>query len=225
MVTHQCNGVPAEAKAQEVEFWDNVLTGPPSQCWPWIGHYVSSQGYGLFYVKTPSGRKLLTAHRVAHFLRTGRDSTGLYACHKCDKRLCCNPSHVFLGTPAENSADMVAKGRKARSTGGGYRKLTYEQAIEIRALRASGMRRVDIARMFGVTGPAIGAVTSGKTLTAPYIKPPKLPPVPCFPDIQRKPRRAPGLCSMSTEQRSHVSALGLAAKRAKAERLLARTGK
>jgi hypothetical protein len=31
--------------------------------------------------------------------------------HHCDNPPCCNPDHLFVGTRADNAADMIAKGR------------------------------------------------------------------------------------------------------------------
>lgn len=50
-------------------------------------------------------------HQVAWILTNGPIPPGMGVLHRCDNQPCCNPSHLFIGTQADNVADMVAKGR------------------------------------------------------------------------------------------------------------------
>ena len=112
-----CSNVARERPLVE-RFWEKVDRRGPDDCWPWLAG-TDGHGYGAFTVSPGQQR---AAHVVAYELATGKMlEAGIFGCHTCDNPPCCNPAHVFPGTPADNAHDRDAKGRTARGNAAGAR--------------------------------------------------------------------------------------------------------
>lgn len=123
----------------------------PDLCWNWRG-----AGKGNGYGHTSRG----PAHRRAYELMVGPVPNGMDVCHKCDNRACVNPDHLFIGTRAENMADMVAKGRGA----GGCRKhLTEKQVQEVRRRLNAGVSQAEVARSMNINRGTVSKISLGES--------------------------------------------------------------
>ena len=82
------------------------------------------------------------AHRLVYHAIKQQVPAGLMVCHKCDNRQCINPEHLFLGTAADNTADMIKKGR-----GAGYGRPPIDEALlqEAYTLKQRGWTLSEIA--------------------------------------------------------------------------------
>jgi hypothetical protein len=97
-------------------------------------------------------------HRFFYEQRFGKIPDGLVVRYKCDNRLCCNPEHLELGTPAENSQDMVERGRSAKGSRHRSAKLTEEDVREIRKKLDAGESLSHLARVYGVNAATISDI-------------------------------------------------------------------
>ena len=148
--------------------------GHPDECWEWSGN-KNNQGYGVF---TGHGRRVLGAHREAYRRAFGDVPLNLCIMHRCDNRLCVNPSHLQAGTWGDNNRDRSRKGRSGRreytehqrqeysrrfrGVGNQNAKLDDERARAIkyghRDLSAS-----KVAKMYGVSESVAGHIRTGRS--------------------------------------------------------------
>ncbi len=90
-------------------------------------------------------------------------AAGKQVLHRCDNPPCCNPAHLFIGTPASNAADRSAKGRSGRGERAGTAKMTAAQVRAIRALANSGVSYRKIAERFGIGSSNVGLIVTRTT--------------------------------------------------------------
>ena len=141
--------------------------GPWGNCHLWTGATRGKPGnrYGVIQ---RNGRTE-AVHRIALEDATGVPAGKLKVLHRCDVTVCVNPAHLFLGTQADNVADMVAKGR---ARGGSLRGEKLPHAVlreaDVLAIRARYRRysHTDgggvLAREYGVSVQTINLVVNRK---------------------------------------------------------------
>lgn len=147
----------------------------PKKCWQWPLK-TDRQGRGRYWLNG----KLELAHRAVWRIKRGPIPAGKMLCHTCDNQGCVNPSHLYVGTHADNMRDMkdrkryfAAKepervrelGRKLGSSNTWSRgaknpkaKLTSRQAASI---RKSKLPTKTLTEIYGVARTTIQRIRSG----------------------------------------------------------------
>ena len=147
------------------------------RCRVWTGKSVRG-GYGRMW----DGERLVDTHRLSLEVARGRLTPGLDVLHRCDRNACLEPEHLWEGTAADNTADMIAKGRHLegrkraaeklqglpshqRGSRHALSKLDEASAREIKRRLRTGRTRLNrpasLAREFGVSDSLIRGIARG----------------------------------------------------------------
>lgn len=123
-------------------------------CVEWTGA-CTPKGYGRLRIR---GQQMYV-HRWIWEDANGLIPKGMVIMHICDNPPCYALDHLRLGTYAENSGDMVTKGRQARGARLPHTKLTDDQVREIYASTEPG---VALASKYGVDKSMITMIRKGQ---------------------------------------------------------------
>jgi len=156
-------------------FLSRIDIGHPDACWEW--QKMRRAGYG----RVRSGTRMWEAHRVAWEVHFGDEIPAkLHVCHSCDNPACCNPSHLWLGTSADNMGDRERKGRGRQPSGDNHRSRKHPETVlrgsqhgmarlsekdipGIRLMRARGNTWQSIGDAYGVGMNTVRNVCIGRT--------------------------------------------------------------
>jgi hypothetical protein len=152
-------GIKNHAPIEE-RFWRFIVKN--ESCWSWTGN--KALGYG----RISTGKKpyvLILAHRLSWEIHNKQKiPDGMFVMHKCDNPECCNPEHLIIGTPKENTQDMIAKGRKrvVISSGNKNGKSVLNEE-KVRFIRASDLPHAQLAKLLEVSPSCVRGVRIGRT--------------------------------------------------------------
>jgi len=158
MGQHKGCGTYNRGKGKGIDFIRAHVNYAGDDCliWPYCRDW---QGYGNFgYL----GKMLRASRFMCEQAHGPAPADKPFALHNCGNGHggCCNPKHLYWGTPSDNQRDTVKHGT-AKRPGGRRQKLTDAQVEEIRALAARGVKQYQIAGRYGVRRESIGQILRG----------------------------------------------------------------
>lgn len=139
---------------------DKIELIPGIDCWIWsAGTVAESRGrsHGRVRFQMPCGEKYSEyAHRAAYISAFGVPHKGRFVCHRCGVGLCVRPSHMYVGTAADNGKDMA-------DMGAGTASLTYDQAFDVRLRYQRGEALQNIADRYRIAFGTVYPIVMGKS--------------------------------------------------------------
>ena len=130
---------------------------------PWDGCWIWTRGLMCGYGQASINGVPIKAHRWMYSLKNGPIPEGMHVLHKCDNRACVNPTHLWIGTNADNMRDRDLKNRQPKGEANGGSVLTKSDVREIRKLIEQGKSQRYIAGLFDVDQTNIYQINVGKT--------------------------------------------------------------
>jgi hypothetical protein len=146
-------------KTSEERFWAKV--NKTDTCWLWTAS-KDRDGYGQFRFNGTT----VKAHRVVIQLEGSDIPSGMCVLHHCDNPGCVNPDHLYIGTPKQNTGDMIERGRSKyvgqKGEAHGCAKLCELDVRLIRDLAETSTQQ-EIADWFGIAQSHVTNIVNHKS--------------------------------------------------------------
>lgn len=154
--------IPSFSFEEKVKIFERIYKkckiDPDTGCWLWQGT-KTKDGYGMISIRG----KEMKVHRVmAALFGEVLTEDDLIRHFECSERSCNCPHHLRVGTPADNSQDMVNSGRSLKGELNPASKLKKEEARSI--IKDERKTRL-IAEQYDVSTSHVRAIQTGKRWT------------------------------------------------------------
>lgn len=130
-------------------------------CWVW-DRSVHNNGYGSFTLKDrtqdvkdffPNNRRAIGAHKASFLVFRHEIPEGQSVMHRCTKRHCVNPNHLYLGSRLDVTAKIIREGKKLNKSK--FRSKPKDIKNDIRARLLNGESFTSIGKRYGMTASSI----------------------------------------------------------------------
>lgn len=134
-------------------FWRKVDVRGPDECWVW--RHSLKGGYGNHCVNCVTW----CAHAYAYFITHGvKSSRQQQVMHTCNNKACCNPKHLVLGTPSQNTLDAYRDG--LAKAGERHYKAKFSAEL-IEKIKSDPRPQLVLEREYGVSQQHISRIKNG----------------------------------------------------------------
>ena len=155
--SHQCN----------VDHSIKKENGPlDTQCYIWQKRLHAKNKNGGYGIMSTSGKREVLVHRfVCESVYGIAPIDKPFACHSCGNPKCCNPEHLYWGSPSDNIQDALSMGTHVSHPGikNGNSKTTEKQVYKIIELYKNGKTINQICEEMNITYNRIWSIVKNKS--------------------------------------------------------------
>lgn len=148
------------------------LPTDPDDCWLWLSG--TSLGYPYIGVRNGGSMIRYRAHRWFYERYVGDLEDGTHIHHRCENKMCVNPVHLLMVSPADHgqlhvgrvmnlsSQERLRRSLVMRGESSPTSKLTENDVITMRDNRITGMTLLELAHKYDCSQSMVSNIVNGR---------------------------------------------------------------